>query len=168
MNVRTTFNERDMDIVNLATSFSAGCQPCMNYHLRKSMDAGISAEGIHNILELAEEIYIRAIKIMKSRAPAFRNQHPIEDAMYQIKCESRMELLVGLAVSFTVNNEDLCERYLQYARQSDVSDSEISEIRVISDFILSKARTHVQLLMEDTGVEKQDHEEDESNCRCGC
>lgn len=168
MKVRTIFTEKDMEIVNLATSLAAGCQPCMKYHLRKSKDAGISEKEIYNILNLAEEIYIRAIKIMKSRAPAFRNKHSFEGTLYQIRCESRMELLVGLAVSFTVNNTDICEQYLHCARQSGMSDSEISRIIGISEFILSKARTHVEILMEDTGVEKQDHEEDESNCRCGC
>jgi AhpD family alkylhydroperoxidase len=168
MKVRTIFTERDMEIVNLATSVAAGCQPCMKYHFRKCNDAGIFEKEIHDILQLAEEIYIRAIKIMKLRAPALGNTNSLEETLSKIECKNRMELLVGLAVSFTVNNKDICERYLHYARQSGMSDSEISRIRGISEFILSKARTHVELLMEDTGVEKQDHDEDESNCGCGC
>ena len=168
MKVRTILTQRDTEIVNLATSLAAGCQPCMKYHLRKCMDAGIPEKEIYAILNMAEEKYLRAIKIMKLRALAFVNKHPFEGARFQIRCESRMEILVGLAVSFTVNSTDISERYLQYARQSDMSDSEISGIRGISNFILSKARTHVDLLMEDTGVEDREHDKDERNCGCGC
>jgi AhpD family alkylhydroperoxidase len=164
----TIITERDTEIINLAVSMAAGCQPCMKYHLRKSKDAGLSEKKIHDIVNLAEELYIRAIQIMKLRALSFGKKHPTEGTGFPVRCESRTELLVGLAVSYTVNNTDLCEGYLQYARQSDMNDSEISRIRGISDFIHSKARAHMDLLIEGTGIKNRDREKDEGKCGCGC
>ena len=79
-----------------------------------------------------------------------------------------MEVLVGLAVSFSVNNTDLSKRYLQYASQLGMSDPEIFRIRELSDFIHSKARAHVDLMMEESGVEDTDRDKDDIGCGCGC
>jgi len=159
---------RDTEIINLAASLAAGCQPCMKYHLGKCRVSGISETAIIEIVNLAEEVYIQAMQLMKLRTLSFGKRNPVEGTGVHVRCESRTEFLVGLAVSYTVNNTDLCEVYLQYARQSNTSDAEISRIRGISDFIHSKARAHVDLLIEDTGVINQDLDTDESKCGCGC
>lgn len=168
MRVGNILFDRDLQVVNLAASLAAGCQPCLKYHLRKAKDAGISEKEIDDILTEAEEIYIRAVRIMKSRAPSFENKNLFERASWNSTCENRMEVLVGVAVSFSVNNTDLSKRYLQYASQLGMSDPEIFRIRELSDFIHSKARAHVDLMMEESGVEDTDRDKDDIGCGCGC
>ena len=79
-----------------------------------------------------------------------------------------MSELLGLAVSYTHSNTYLTDRYIEYAKQSDISDSEISRIMEISNSICSKARAHVDILMEEREVENHDTRKNGNNCGCSC
>lgn len=168
MSVDSILTERDREIINLGTSLAAGCQPCMKYHLRKCKDTGISENEIHEILNLAEDICTRAYGIMKFRAVALVHAEPFKENRLRPGCSSRKEILVGLAVSYAVNSSDLTDLYLTCARKLNMSDTEISEIIDLSKFTWGKARAHVELIIEGSGVEKQETEQVGRNCGCGC
>jgi len=164
----TNLTEKDKEIINLATSLAAGCQPCLKYHLRKSKDVGLSEKEIYDIINQADMIYKRAKKLMKLRALDYVNANPVKKTGVHSGCQSRKEILVGLAVSYTVNSTDMTDQYLACARKSKMSESEISGILKLSKFTWSKARAHVDLMIEGTGVKSQEGEKDEDKCGCGC
>jgi AhpD family alkylhydroperoxidase len=168
MSVDSILSQKDREIINLGTSLAAGCQPCMKYHLRKCIDAGISEKEILEILNMAEGICTRAHGIMKLRALALVHTDPYEEFELHSGCRSRKEILVGLAVSYTVNSSDLTERYLACARQSKMSETEISGTIDLSKFAWRKARAHVDILIEGRGVGNQQMELKGRNCGCGC
>ena len=105
---------------------------------------------------------------MKLRALDYVHAHPSKKTGVHAGKQSRKEILVGLAVSYTVNSTDMTEQYLACARKSKMSESEISGIIALSKFTWSKARAHVDLLIEGTGDKNQDHDKDEDKCGCGC
>jgi len=164
----TNLTEKEKEIINLGTSLAAGCQPCLKYHLRKSKDAGLSDKEIHDIINQAEKIYILAKKLMKLQALDYLNANPSEKTRVHSACQSRKEILVGLAVAYTVNSTDMTDQYLACARKAKMNESEISGIIDLSKFTWSKARAHVDLLIEGTGVKSQEREKDEGKCGCGC
>lgn len=168
MTVGTALSERDMEIINLGTSLAAGCQPCLKYHLRKCKGSGFSEKEIIKIIHLTSEICARVFEVMKLRALAQVYNRQYNGCEYQVICNNRDELLLGLAVSYTYSNTCLTDAYIEYAKQSDMSDSEISSIMEISKFISGKARAHVDILIEERGVEDYDTEKDGNSCGCIC
>jgi AhpD family alkylhydroperoxidase len=164
----TLLTEKEREMINLGTSLAAGCQPCMKYHLRKCREIGLCKKEIHEIINLTEYICTRAFRIMKVRGLTFFIARQNPETGVRVKCESRRDFLVGLAVSYALNNTDLTNRYLQHARQSGISDSAISRIVELSRFTCSKARAHVDILIEGRGVEVKAEELDDPNCGCGC
>jgi len=168
MTFGTILTEMDKEIINLGTSLAAGCQPCLKYHLRKCKGTGLSEKEIIEIINLTEEICTRAIEVMKLRALAHVNNGQYKEAGFHVRCNSREELLLGLTVSYTLSNTYLTDRFLEYAKQSDMSDSEISSIMEISNFICGKARAHVDILIEERGIENHDTKKDGNSCGCSC
>jgi len=164
----TNITGKDKETINFGTSLAAGCQPCMKYHLKKCKESGMSEKEIYEIIHLTEEIYSHSFEIMKSRALSRVNSFHIKEEDSEARCNNRQELLVGLAVSYTLNNPDLTDRFIKYARQSDMSDDEISRIMELSKFNYSKAKAHVDILIDGRGVEYQDNEGGDCNPGCGC
>jgi hypothetical protein len=70
--------------------------------------------------------------------------------------------------SYTVNSTTLFAEYLQSADKFKISRKEISEIIEISKFIYDKAKAHVDILSEESGIEKQKIESDNCTPGCGC
>jgi AhpD family alkylhydroperoxidase len=105
----TILTEKDRGIINLGISLAAGCQPCVKYHLRKCRKTGWCENEIIEIIDLTEHICTLAYKIMKLRARAIVNSDSYKEKGFHIGCDARRDLLVGLAVSYTVNNTDLTD-----------------------------------------------------------
>ncbi len=49
-------DSRTRELVALASSVAAHCQPCFRYHLDKARKLGIAEEDVRSAIELAERI----------------------------------------------------------------------------------------------------------------
>ncbi len=165
---RSTLTLKEIQLVNLSGSIAAGCQPCTRYHINRCKDAGMSDKEIHNVVIKAEKICNRAFEEMKSRA--LKRVLNIKDGKVGLRPESdnRHDVLIGIMVSYTVNSTTLFEEYLQSAEKVEIGRKEISKIIEISKFIYDKAKAHVDILSEETGIEKQIIEGNNCSPRCGC
>jgi hypothetical protein len=85
-----------------------------------------------------------------------------------LECDNRQDILIGLAVSYTINSTLLFEEYLNFANKVEISENEISVIIDISKFIYDKAKAHVDILSEESGVEKQINDSKDCSPGCGC
>ena len=84
------------------------------------------------------------------------------------RCETARDVLVGLAVSYTLNNTDLFGFYLKHANDAGISDSKILHIIETSKFIYNKAKAHVDILKENEGILPQPIQEQGCSPGCGC
>ena len=128
----------------------------------------MSDKEIHNVIIQIEKICNRAFEEMKSRA--LKRVLNIEDKKVELhhECDNRQDVLIGITVSYTVNSTTLFKEYLQSAEKFEISRKEISEIIEISKFIYDKAKAHVDILSEESGIEKQNIERNNCTSRCGC
>ena len=165
---RSKLTVKETQIVNLSGSIAAGCQPCTRYHINRCKDAGISDEEIHKIIKKTEKIWCGALEEMKLRAlKRVLNINNRKLELHQ-EADNRHDVLIGIMVSYTVNSITLFAEYLQSAKKFEISRNEIFEIIVISKFIYDKAKAHVDILSEESGLEKQKIESDNCTPRCGC
>lgn len=168
MTLYSILPEKDREIINLGVSLAAGCQPCMKYHLRKCKETGLSEEEIHEILYLVGDIWSRAYGIMKGRVLTLNHAALCTENGISSEGQSRMEILLGLAVSYTVNSTDLTEQYLACAGESKMNESEIAAIIDLAKFTWARARAHADIIFERRGVLYQDGGKEGENCGCGC
>jgi len=128
----------------------------------------MSDKEIHNVVIKAEKICNRASEDMKSRA--LKRVLNMKDRKVELhnECDDRHDVLIGITVSYTINSTTLFAEYLQSAEKFEISRKEISEIIEISKFIYDKAKAHVDILSEETGIEKQKIESNNCSPRCGC
>jgi len=163
---RSTLTEKETQIVNLGVSIAAGCQPCTKYHINKCKSKGMSDNDIHNAIKKIEKICNIALGAMISSALNRVNVSKDREIDLLVECDNRQDILIGLAVSYTINSTTLFEEYLNLANKLEISKKEISAIIDISKFIYDKAKAHVDILSEESGVEKQII--DRGNCSPGC
>ena len=165
---RSKLTVKETQIVNLSGSIAAGCQPCTRYHINRCKDTGMSDKEIHNVIIKTEKIWYGALEEMKSRA--LQRVLNIENRNVALHHESdnRHDVLIGIMASYTVNSTTLFAEYLQSAEKFKISRKEISEIIEISKFIYDKAKAHVDILSEESGIEKQKIESDNCTPGCGC
>ena len=165
---RSTLTVKESQIVNLSGSIAAGCQPCTRYHINRCKDSGMSDKEIHNVVIQIEKIWNSAFEEMKSRA--LKRVLNIKDGKVGLhhECDNRHDVLIGITVSYTINSTALFEEYLQSAKKVEISRKEIIGIIETSKFIYDKAKAHVDILSEESGIEKQKIESNDCTPRCGC
>ena len=160
--------EQEREIINLGISITAGCQPCTKYHVKKCRETDISEIEIQTIADQVMQLSTAASQIMKSRTLHILNITNNKTTEYNSGYESKRDVLVGLAVSYTMNNTDLFDYYLTLAGNMGIGDREISFITETSRFIFYKAKAHVDLLIENKGIVTLKYEEKDCSSKCGC
>ena len=158
--------KRETELINLCTSIVAGCQPCTKYHVKKCKETGISEKNINEVIKKTEHICHNATEIMLSKAREWVNIMDKKTLNPVVECDSRMDILIGIAVSYTVNNTALFEFFLNYAGNTGISNKEISDIIESAKFIYGKAKAHVDIISEQYGMIKQSNEG--KDCKPGC
>lgn len=53
---------KTIELAGIAASIAGGCQPCLDYHFKKALEAGCSIEQIKEVTELGKMIKQRPIK----------------------------------------------------------------------------------------------------------
>jgi len=160
--------EKLREIINLGASIAAGCQPCTKYHIKKCIEASMSGIEIHEIIDQALQVTAEAFQIMSLKAINYANGSNKKVVEFDLKCETKRDVLVGLVSSYTINNTDIFDFFLKSAYKLGIGDSEISNIMETSKFIYSKAKAHVDILSENKGLISQVYSKQDCSSGCGC
>ena len=157
---------REREIVNLGTSIAAGCQPCTKYHVKKCLEAGISDTLICDVTKKTKQICILAIEIMTENVFKTLSIGENKEVLTHLGMDSKTEILIGLAASYSMNSIILFEIFLNHATAQEMGEKQISELIEITRFIHCKAKAHVDMLCDKTGVDSISDEN--KNCATGC
>ena len=157
-------NKKEKQLVYLSASIASGCHPCTKYHLRKSLEAGLTDIEINKTLALAISIRDDATNYMRSLA---QNQKT-GDNMGTENQESlnRDDILVGIAASYSINFPVGLEKYLSIARNIGISNAELSDVISLSKFVIDKARAHVDMVTDKIGIVQEEENENNKDCCC--
>lgn len=166
--MKKTLTDKEREIINLGISIAAGCQPCTRYHINKCKEARIPDQDINMIIWQTKQICLKSIEIMILRAITSININNKKEIDFHLKNNKRKEILNGLAVSYTINNTDLFDFYMEHADNQDISKKEILYIIETAKFIYSKAKAHIDILCEQSGFENQSIENEDCSPGCGC
>ena len=163
---KSMLTSREREIVNLSTSIAAGCQPCTKYHVKKCTDAGISDTLICDVTKKTKQICNQAIEIMTEEVFNTLSIGQNKEILTHIGIDSKTEILIGLAASYSMNSTVLFEIFLNHATKQKIGEQQISELIEITRFIHSKAKAHVDILCDKRGVESISDEN--RDCATGC
>ena len=105
---------------------------------------------------------------MRLQAITYTNGSNKEVIEISSRCETKRDVLVGLVVSYTINNTYLFDFYLKQANETGTSDPEILYIIETSKFIYDKAKAHVDILRENEGIIHQMNPDNGCSPGCGC
>lgn len=161
-----TQNERQM--INLGISITGGCRPCTKYHVRKCMESGLTDDFISYVIEKAEQVSTQAVKVLTAKAFKTLNRKITTEFIVPGEKDNETDILIGLAISYTLNSTVLLGEYLNYAKDMGISREKISEIMAISKFIFQKAKSHADILCEKFHVEKNNIQNGCCSPGCGC
>jgi AhpD family alkylhydroperoxidase len=50
------FDKRTTELISLGASVSANCQPCLEYHIKKAIEAGITEQEIKDAIDVGRMI----------------------------------------------------------------------------------------------------------------
>lgn len=160
------FEGNERELINLGISIAAGCQPCTRYHIRKCREAKISDTLICNVIKRTEQICKNAFEIITANALATINEIHNTNQVLQNDEVDKIDILIGLAVSYTLNSTALYAVFLDRASVLEIGRKEISGIIEISNFIYDKAKAHVEILCDEYGIENKSN--DNGDCTQGC
>lgn len=59
-----TMDTETKELVAIASSVAANCQPCLKYHLKIAMDSGATGEEIKDAMEIARLVKSRSAIVM--------------------------------------------------------------------------------------------------------
>lgn len=165
---KSTLSWKEMEIVNLGISIAAGCRPCTKYHVKKCREAGLSDAFISDVIERAEQVSIQAIKTLSAKAYETLNCNIRKELLFLAEKDNSTNILIGLAVAYTINSTVLLGEYLNHAIQMKISKEKISEIIAISKFIFYKAKSHVDILSENFDIEIFSNKGGDCSPQCKC
>jgi AhpD family alkylhydroperoxidase len=148
-----TFNKKERQLVYLSASIASGCQPCTKFHTRKSPEAVLTNFEVNKTLAVAISIRNNATYSMESIIRNHKNVDKIKENLK--KSINRNEALIGIAAAYSVNFPSGLEKYISIARTNGISDKELCEIIKISKSVIDMARAHVDMIIDNIGVEEQ-------------
>ena len=159
-------NKKEKQLVYLSASIASGCHPCTKYHLRKSMEAGLTDIEINKTLALAISIRDNATNFMGLLA---HNQKTGDNmGMENQESLNRDDILVGIAASYSINFPVGLEKYLSIARNIGVSNAELNDVISLSKFVIDKARAHADMVTDKIGVGQTGESKNEKDCCSSC
>jgi AhpD family alkylhydroperoxidase len=159
---------REREIVNLSTSIAAGCQPCTKYHVKKCMEAGVSNALIIDVTEKTKQICFQAIEIMREKVFTTLGIGQNREISTHLGMDSKTEILIGLAASYSMNSTILFEMFLNHVITQEIGEQKISELIEIKKFIHDKAKAHVDMLCTKRGVDRPSGVNKDCDTGCGC
>lgn len=159
-------NKKEKEVVNLSASIAAGCLPCTKFHVKKCKKAGLTDKEIEYIINKIEITCNRATSAMVKKA-SDGDLNILEESLNKdINIDNNTEALIGITVSYIMNNTFLFRSYSSQSAVINDAPHKIPEIIKISKPIAVKARIHMELLTEE--IIGADTSLPDSDCSSGC
>ena len=130
-------NKKEKTVVLLASSIASGCLPCTKYHIERSLESGFTEDEIRKIVVLAISVRDKATRYMES----FALNKEAESGTAIQKNLDRNDILAGIAASYSINFQTDYSIYLSIGKKRGMSDSELSEIIIMSRAVSDKAKS---------------------------
>lgn len=141
--------EKERELVSIGASIAAGCQLCIDVHVKAARKAGASGEEISQAASVALATRDAAnlalerhtLKVLGKKLLGLRSD--VEDtdsnAVPDGEGATRIGELVAIAAAHAANCEEILERHVAVAREIGVTEPEIKVVLRLSKFIKGKA-----------------------------
>lgn len=67
-------DEKTVELAGVAASVAGGCRPCLDYHFKKAIEVGCTAEQLSEVIELGKMIKERPVKDIYEQADKLTNK----------------------------------------------------------------------------------------------
>ena len=146
MSENGVLNVKEKELIALSASVAAGCQPCTEYHVKASHEAGACDRGLTLAIETALEVRAGAIETMLAWAARCQPNQPELDAAFR-ESKRLVASLAAVAAAAAVNSVPDLEARSAAAREAGASTE---QIRASVGIAQSVQRTAVQKVREAT------------------
>jgi len=158
---------KEKGLVFVSASVSAGCKPCTSYHYKKVKEAGASDIEIKQAISDAMCVRNSAKEIMEAHG---LKKIGIVKGVDDCGCDdtSRIKELVSIAASYAVNCTSNLEKHISAAQTVNITDDEIISVIKSTEFIKSKAVSHVDRIVEKigNGIFTKEKTKETNGCDC--
>ena len=165
MSTLAMLDQIEKELIALAASIAAGCQPCTAHHAKAASEAGATGTEISTAIENALNVRINATKIMTEVA----HGNPSDKCVIEPQIRSSQQLineLVSMAASLACNSVNGLEYHLQRAKITGASDRQVQTALGIARTIKKEAEEKSEAVVE--RFVKPAKVKTDDNCGDGC
>ena len=165
---KTKLTAREREIVNLSASIAAGCSPCITYHVKKCLEAGLSGTAICEVASKTKQLCDQAMEINTEKVFQALSVAINRQVRAPSGTDRKIDILTALAASYSLNNTVMYELFLTRAPTQGLGAAHIAEISDMASFIHDKAKAHVDMVNDEHGVSGSRFKDKEYTVGCTC
>src|SRR6266498_1128217 len=159
--------QKEKELIALAASIAAGCQPCTAHHVKAAHGAGATETEISAAIDNALNVRISATKIMAEIA----HGNPSDKCVIEPQIGSLQQLineLVSIGASLACNSVNGLEYHLQRAKITGALDRQIQTALGIARAIKKEAEEKSEAVVERFVKPAKMKTDDNCGNGCGC
>jgi AhpD family alkylhydroperoxidase len=131
--------QRDKELAAIGSAIGCNCWPCVDHHIPKGREAGISEAELADAVALARAIRDQGIDLLAPRIDELLGQGSGPAEPPPAAKTSRAQALVTLGASVGVNSHPLLERQIVSALEFGLSATEIETAIKMASFVQNRA-----------------------------
>lgn len=131
--------QRDKELAAIGASVGCNCRPCVDHHIPKGREAGLSAAELADAVETARALRDRGIELLAPRIDELLGHRsgPTEPA--PVAETSRAHALVCLGASVGVNSHPLLKRHIAAALEYGLTPKEVMAAIKMASYVQNRA-----------------------------
>lgn len=132
-----TINQKEKELIAVASAVSAGCQRCCEFHFNKAFEVGANQEEVNKAVEEAKNTIHHADEMMLRKAYTLMDI-PRQDLPVEIAASDCLTALVKLGAAVASNCTPTIKAHLDIAKLSGASEQELHMVIKLAKMILGK------------------------------
>jgi AhpD family alkylhydroperoxidase len=159
--------QKEKELIALAVSIAAGCQPCTAHHVKVANEVGATETEISAAIENALNVRISATKIMAEIAYANQSDKCVVEPQIG-SLQQLINEVISIGASLACNSVNGLEYHLQRAKITGASDRQIQTALGIARAIKKEAEEKSEAVVEGSGKPAKLQTDESCGNGCGC
>lgn len=132
-------DQRDKELAAIGASIGCNCRPCVDHHIPKGRDAGLSEAELADAVAAARAVRDQGIELLAPRIDQFLGHGSGGADPAPVSEASRVHALVCLGASVGVNSHPLLERHIAAALELGLTATEVTAAIKMASYVQKRA-----------------------------
>lgn len=131
--------QRDKELAAIGASIGCNCRPCVEHHIPKGREAGLSEAQLAEAVATARAIRDQGTELLAPRIDQLLGNDSGAGEPPLVAKTSRAQALVSLGTSVGVNSHPLLERHIAAALELGLTPTEVGAAIKMASYVQSRA-----------------------------